>query len=793
MKAKFLKIVLWVLALLAVLVLSLGVYGYFTVKRSLAPQAGTLSLTQLRQPVTIWRDSMGVPQIIARNEHDGYFALGYLHASDRLFQIDLTRRVAEGRLSALFGSLTLDIDRHQRLIGHARLAQKFLSRLSPEDRARLQAYVDGVNRYVAEAKTLPFEYHLLGVPFEPYTLKDVLSILSFQTWFSNALLSSDEWLAKIFDRFGPDTAATLALPYPTWAPVTVPQVPAPQAGFSVLLFNTYFSDVKLPFRMAHSSNSWVISPSHSASKHAMLASDPHLETQRLPQFWYLVGLHIQSPKADVLGITTPGLPFVVMGHNGKAAWAFTVGGIDITEVYLEKVNPNDSTMYLTSSGWKKFKVRKESIFVKGKEKPIAFRMRFTENGPIVWENDSLKHVYSLHWAGFDVDLARTVRAAFHLRDVDNFDDFRQTVTHFGALDANWTYADFRGNIGYQLGTPIPVRPKSVFKLPIPGWIDSLKWRGFHPLSETPHSFNPQRGWLATSNNKQDAMHLHYRLFGKFAADRILRITELLSSKEIFTFEDMKRFQMDRVDRFLQHWQPVLSGLLQKLGKENYARMISQWDGSANAQSKEAALVILFKNRLKHKIFDDQLGKLTKHISDEDLLHVFNQGPNFWFDDVRTPDSVETRSDIAQMALKEALSLWQEQTWGELQSFTMAHPMAKVPVIGSLLGLKKGPFPWGGTPGTLNASFYEEDPTRPGHFKSIVGPSWRFVIDFAHPDSAEFVLPAGESGNPESPFFLNFFSWWKSGKRWNVPISLPAIKKKAVFKLILTPEGNNETK
>lgn len=786
MKSKAAKIGFGILLTVVLFILLLGGYGYHKLKRSLPVLEGSLQIKELHQPVTVLRDSMGIPQIIAQNDHDAYFALGFVHAGDRLFQIDLTRRVAEGRLSALFGKLTFNLDRHQRLIGHRRLAKKFLSRLSPQDKARLQAYVDGINAYVSTCKTLPFEYHLLQTKFEPFTLEDVLSILSFQTWFSNALLSSDEFLAKTFDRFGPDTTRTLALPYPVWAPFTVPQEPKESAGFTSLIFHSYFGRGTLPLRMAHSSNSWVISPAHSKSKHAMLASDPHLETRRLPQFWYMIGLHIKKPQIDVLGITTPGLPFVVMGHNGKAAWAFTVGGIDVNEVYREKVNPKDSTEYLTSHGWKKFEIMEEPILIKGRKKPWMFRMRFTEDGPIVWGGDSLKNDYALHWAGFDVNLARAVSAAFHLQQIDNYDDFRKTVTHFGALDANWMYADINGNIGYQLGTPIPIRAKSVYKLPVPGWVDSLKWRGFHPLEETPHSLNPKRGWLATSNNKPDNLHLHYRLFGKFAADRILRITELLSSQSAFSFEDMKRFQMDRTDRFLQHWQPILTDLLQREGKAQTARLIKAWDGSASADSRQAALVILFKNRLKHLMFDDQLGRRAKFVSDEDLLQTYQSGSDFWFDNILTKDTVETRAQIAARALKQALKLWRQRPWGQLQSFTMEHPMAKVPLLGSLIGLKIGPMPWGGTPGTLNASFYEEDKTHPGYFKSIVGPSWRFVIDFAHPDSAEFVLPAGNSGNPNSPFFMNFFQWWKSGKRWTVPISIPAVQARAKFRLNLIP-------
>ncbi len=771
------------LSLAGILLLG-GVYGYWQLKKSLPPVQGERALRALNSTVTVYRDSMGIPQIFAKNEHDAYFALGYLHAADRLFQMDLTRRVAQGRLSEFFGSVTLNIDRYQRMIGHNRLAKKFLSHLQPADRARLQAYADGVNNYVQTCSALPFEYRLLGMEFEPYTLTDILSILSFQTWFSNFLLSSDVWFLKIFDQWGAERTKSLDLPYPAWAPVTVPQ--EKEISWRGWLFNTFFADGFIPWRMAHSSNSWVIAPGKSASGHAMLASDPHLETRRLPQFWYMVGLHVEDPKTDVLGITTPGIPFVVMGHNGQAAWAFTVGGIDVTEIYIEKRNPEDSTLYWNGKEWVKFTVQTDTIRIKGSDQPEVFTFKRTGNGPVIWTTDSLNNDYSLHWAGFDVDLAHTVQAAFRLHRVNNFDDFRKFVTSFGALDANWTYADKNGNIGYQLGTPIPVRPKSVKGLPIPGWIDSLKWRGFHPLNETPHNYNPKRGWLATCNNKQDVSHLNYTLRGKFAADRIIRITELLSGQNTFTVHDMQRFQQDRVDRMLQRWQPTLINLLKEQHYEHAARLLEKWDGSVSMDSRAAALVILFKTRLRHLIFDDELGKQARFLTDEALLDIFENGPEVWFDNVRTKDRVETRDELAVSALQWAVKTWNEEPWGNFQTLKMEHPFARVPGLATLLSLRHGPIPWGGTQGSLNASFYEEDPNKPGTFHSIVGPSWRFVIDFADPDQATFVLPAGNSGNPASPFFFNFFEWWAKGKRWNVPISLAKVKARAVYVLKIQP-------
>jgi len=779
-----------IVSLLIVLLVILLSIAYFkaksTLKSSLPQLNGQIQCNALQAPVTILRDSMGIPQILAETEADAYFTLGYLHAADRLFQIDLTRRLATGRISELLGSVTLNFDRYNRLVGHERLAEKFLTQLSAQSKEWLQTYVKGVNYWVKTTKNLPFEYQLLQVEFEPYTLKELLSILSFQTWFANFLQNSDEWFLKVSERLGRQKAADFVKFYPSWAPMTVP--PKSSLSLQNWLFEQYFPDDFLPFQMAHSSNSWVVGPQKSKSGAAMLASDPHLETRRLPQFWYLAGLHAPDSGLNVLGISTPGLPFTVMGHNGKAAWAFTVGAIEVSEIYQEKRHPEDSTLYFNGHDWYKCYSFVDTIKIRGEDQPYIFRYKWTENGPVIWTSDSMQYDYSLHWAGFDINLASTVQAAFYLAKVNNFQDFRETVTRFGALDANWTYADAQGNIGYQLGTPIPVRPFLVRKLPLPGWIDSLKWRGFHALNETPHSYNPPQGWLATCNNKQDQANLSYPLFGKFFAKRILRATELLSQERKFSVQDMQNFQMDRVDRYLQQrWLPVLLTALKENSKEKLAARMEQWDGSMEPESHEAALMVLFLVNLRKTMLQDELGeKLLRRLSDEDFEQIFNGGPESYFDNQQTKDHLETREEIISTALKEALKQWQDRSWGEIHTLTMSHPFAKVPLLSNFFNLKMGPIPWGGSSGTLNASFFMEDKKHPGKFKSIVGPSWRFVIDFSDPDQATFVIPAGISGNPMSPFYFNFFDWWKDGKRWNVPISIQKIKSMAKYVLQLRP-------
>ncbi len=380
-----------ILSLVLIFILFLGIavfWGYLSLKDSLPQRTGNIEIAGIRDSVEITFDEKGIPQVWAANEDDAYFAMGWLHASDRLFQMEMTRKVSQGRLAELFGKAVLSIDLHQRTIGHSRIAEKYLAKLDESSRALLQAYTRGVNTYVKNAESLPFEFLLMRRDFEEWSVKDCLTMLSFQTWFSDFLMSPDEFMSISTDKLGAEKIRSLDIPYPVWAPRVVPssgQISLSDYSPAGLLAKEIFAGQDLPFRMSNSSNSWVTAPHKSQSGSAMLASDPHLEIRSLPQFWYYLGLHVKNSGLNVLGISTPGIPLVVMGHNGKAAWAFTVSGIDVNEYYQEKINPEDSTQYLTPSGWENFEVNKVEVINTPENKPFPMKVRITRQGPVDFE------------------------------------------------------------------------------------------------------------------------------------------------------------------------------------------------------------------------------------------------------------------------------------------------------------------------------------------------------------------------------------------------------------------------
>jgi penicillin G amidase len=803
MKKKTKNVVLSIIILLIVIIVVFMVYANTVIRESLPITSGEIILKGIQSPVEITFDKMGIPQVWAKSEKDAWFAVGWLHANDRLFQMELTRRVSQGRLSEMFGDVTLDFDRSQRRIGHAKMANSQVNKLGEMEKQFLQSYVNGVNAWANAADQLPFEYLLLGLDFEDWKIEDCMAILSFQTWFSDALQNNDELFSKVYEKYGAEKARELYLNYPDWAKTTVPQ---PNENLSLLNIKSDFiqsmnqnsnqlnifqrsalnslfgSGNSLP-TMTHSSNCWTISPTRSESGQAILASDPHLDMTRLPQFWYFIGIHAQDSNLNVMGITTPGLPVIVMGHNGEAAWAFTAGGVDVTDQYHEKLNPENPNQYQLNETWKDFDTNEELIYSSSSEIPETLIVKSNQHGPVIYENDSLGMAFTLKWAGFDMSITKAVQAGFALCKINSFKNFRENVTNFGALDANWMYADKEGNIGYQLGTPIPIRESYDNNLPYPGWTDENNWLGYYALDKTPHVYNPERGWLATSNNKPDEENLEYELYGNFAFDRIMRISELLDSKDKFSISDFESYQMDVKSDYLLRWNSEAGEILIKMGKKELGDKISKWNGNADINSGEAALLEYWLFLFRKFTFEDEIGKLQSKIK-FNLIEKENLSESGnWFDDINTKDKIESRQDISYKAMEAALKIIENKKWGEMQTVTMAHPLSQVPVLSNLLNLKRGPFARGGTAGTLNASFNVM--TDEG-FKAIVGPSWRFIIDFANIDGTTMVIPSGQSGHPLSAHFFDFYPLWVKGERWNVPFSKKNVHENAISKVLLKP-------
>ncbi|MDF1545185.1 MAG: penicillin acylase family protein [bacterium] len=816
MTARKRKVLLTIVLVPILILAGLVITFYSILHLSLPDLDGLTVLKGLDQSVEITYDKKGLPQIWAMTDHDGYMALGYLHASDRLFQMELIRHVAHGRLSEMLGSRTLDEDIRQRRAGHARMARSAMADLAPVDRMRLQSYVDGINTYFDKCDALPIEFYLLQLDFEPWTVPDCLTILSFQTWFSDALLNKDILFLKIAEKVGLVRARTILTSYPDWAPVSIdrssygfeserlegptkqtdcdptdgtesqPNRPVEVSVFSSIrdrMASMIVDEQLTPLLGTHSSNVWTVSPSRSKSGSALFASDPHLEVSRLPGFWYFVGLHIDQSGTNSTGITTPGLPFVIMGHNDHAAYAFTAGGIDLTDLYHETINPEDSNQYLYRDQAFDFSHVIETLLVAGLDTPVVLDVRSTANGPVYYTEDSTGEIYSLHWAGFESDLSRAATAGFDLMLTANAESFREAVTSLGALNANWAYADKSGQIAYQLGSPLPIQGRADSRFPREGNRYRHDWRGYYPANLSPYIVDPARGWIGNCNNRADWGNSRYKYQGNFFVDRIMRLETLMAQQRLVGLEEMKSFQQDRVDSYLLRWRGYAVTLLVELEQIEWSARVGAWDGMTAVDSRETLLLQLFLHLFKEETFSDELGELHKQVRNIWLDRVFHEGDGSWFDNVETEEIVESADDIALVAMQRAVELAGADRWGDRHSLTVRHPLAAVPLLGTLLDLTYGPYAQPGTAGTLNASFFRI--TDDYNFETFVAPSWRMVIDFSDSSTAEFVLPAGNSGNPASPYFSNFIDDWRQGKYWTVPSDYERVKAEAVSSHILT--------
>jgi penicillin amidase len=390
---------------------------------------------------------------------------------------------------------------------------------------------------------------------------------------------------------------------------------------------------------------------------------------------------------------------------------------------------------------------------------------------------------SIHWAGFDFPTASLVDAAMGLQRATNFAEFRQAVTNFGALDANWVYSDRDGNIGYQLGVPVPIREYQDTFAMHPAASTASSWKGYLPLEETPHALNPPQGWIASCNNQPVSTSYTHPLPGFYDPYRITRAAAILGSESKWTREKAEKMQLDLVSGRALRWKELCASGAEKLGEKALAEELRQWDGKMETRSKAAALFSLCWTSLTRPLFEDEFG--TDWTRARSIQEQVLSGNGAKLVDDRRSAPVESKEDIAAAAMKQAIATAKGRTYGEISSLTVAHPLSSVKALDRWLRLSRGPVPLGGDPGSLDANFNSWD-EKNGTFRSVIGPSMRFVIDWADPDTFTINAAFGQSGNPLSPHYDDFFLPSLGGERWTVPFTASRQKENEVSRLRLLP-------
>jgi len=743
---------------------------------SLAPLGGRESLPALDDSVLVLWDSLAVPHVLARSDLDFFTTLGYLHARDRLWQLELLRHAAQGRLSELFGRATIDADRELRELEISPIAAARLERAAPESRRVLEAYARGVNAWLAHGpRTL--ELHLLGHTPEPWEPAHSLGVGVLQAWELRTTGDESE-LADVAARLGTARALEL-LPEPSDSEV------APFPRLKPVLRTA--QPLRAAIRRAHASawdtsagprgtasNAWAIAGRRTRSGKPILANDPHL-TLRAPSIWYLVGAH--APTYQVVGATIPGIPVVVLGHTRRVAWGFTNAMVDDVDLVTEQLS-GDSTRYRTPQGWAPVTILAETIRVRGGE-PVAYERRRTRHGPLVTSAgmpDSGR-AYALRWLAQDGagDEVGALRGMAQARD---WTEFQAAAAGFGSPEQNVVYADTAGHIAYLLAGRVPRRRRGDSPFPAAGWsVAGDAWDGWlHPRA-LPRVLDPASGWIVTANNRLVDPSYPYFVSRHYDVPyRARRIVELVRADTVATAASASRHQMDVVDVFARRFKSLAARAALAAGRADLADGLRGWNGAMDPAALEATVFWRWYRELMSLTFDES----PDYHPVWPLHSWLVAGESPWFDDRRTP-GVETLDTLARLAMARVLADGGLLPWGEVHSTVMQHPLASVPVLGRLIGFSIGPIRTGGDDYTVNNSIsLDEGPA----FRSSYGPSLRHVVDMGDVDGAGgFILPTGQSGHPLSRHYRDQAARWLNGELWRLPIDPRRVVAVATLSLV----------
>ncbi|MEJ2482290.1 MAG: penicillin acylase family protein, partial [Gemmatimonadota bacterium] len=700
---------------------------WFQLSKSASPPDGTVRLSGLSSSVTVHADSFGIPHIFASNEADALRALGYMHATDRLWQMELFRRIAAGRLSELFGEPGLGTDRFVRTLGTWRAAARAAEALSPRERFRVEAYVEGVNARLSERPPMPPEFRLLRHRPEPWTVESTLAIgmvmnLDLAVWradlsrfrasqildsarFSLLLQGYPEWGPTILD--GDWRPPPGALETPSEDGLASHTITAREEDTSLSRADYRPADLESlaagtdpagsdpwsPFRTLASvsarsgSNAWVVSGARTASGHPILANDMHLAL-RAPSLWYLAALHGDTDALHVAGFTLPGVPGVVVGHNRDVAWGFTNGMVDDTDFVVETLS-EDGLRYLEPEAagdtWRDLEIRTDTIRVRGRDRPELLAVRSTSRGPLL--SDVLPDLgadLSVLWSAGIIEAPTTGIDA--LNRADGAVAMDRAVAAFARPHQNVVYAARDGSIGYRLGGRIPLRGGRDGAMPIPA--DSLAdgWPGFWPSDAHPAVRDPRKGYVATANNLQ-SRELGRVISSDYAPPfRALRLTQALEVRRDWTAESTYRLQHDTRSLLADRVIDRAIATAGRLGLTTEEELLSGWNRVVSEPSRAAPLFYSWFYRLRTLIAADEFTAAPEWalFPIEALLQTLEKG-SAWVDDVSTPE-VEDLAGLEERAMRDAVRVTGGKSWGELHSERHVHPLASVGWLERGLGL-----------------------------------------------------------------------------------------------------------
>ena len=785
---KFLRIALFLL----ILIIGIGSLAiYWTFYRPLPDYQSTQIHDIIEQQVDIHWDTHGVPHIYAGNKDDLYYALGYVHAQDRLWQMTLSQMAAEGRFAEFLGKDLLPYDKLQRTLGFWDIAQQIAPTLSDSTENLLQAYSAGVNSYVKHnPKSLPIQFTLADMEPIPWTPTHSIALARMMAWELNLAWKSELNYAYFADTLSEDKFSQL-LPETrflsdnhtadsSWAQTLMPLVEKNETLNKIM--GRQGSHV--------GSNAWAVSAEKSSTEAPLLAGDPHLGLN-MPGKWYETHLNVNG--RNLSGATLAGAPIMILGQNDHLAWSLTNIMLDDTDFFLEAVNSENPKEYVIDSlaneaVYDEFEIQKEVIKIKGADDTL-FTRKLTNHGPVISDvypeqRYTKDRAISMQWTGYEV--TNEIEALLTINWAQSFEEFKKGAYNFKVPGQNFIYADKAGNIAQLSMANIPIRDENPILLR-EGWNTEHDWQGYVPDEQLPTVINPDRGWVANANTSPtDDDYPYYISVYWEPGSRIDRIEQYLTENEQLSPQLFQQMQNDTYSKFSRDLSQLILPVLKNSGQPKFETAISyleNWDFTYGESETAASIMDVFLLHLAKNTFADEMGETGyqnfvrfSSMPIRALSRFLRNGSTF-FDDISTEDTTETRNSMIKKSMAEATNFLQqnygkepfEWRWEQLHTITFKPqlfgqavedpnaPQALKLIVNNLLN--NGPHPVSGHDMSVNNGEYSwNDP-----YKMVLGPSIRRIIDFSDLSKTWSINPTGQSGNPLSQYYGDQTESWLNGQ------------------------------
>ncbi|WP_405609322.1 penicillin acylase family protein [Polaribacter sp. Asnod1-A03] len=784
--------------ILLILILLVFVSVWLYSKTYQPKYSGELDLKNISDYVTVYFDDIGVPHINAQNQKDAYVALGYVHAQDRLWQMELMRRIAAGRLSEIFGKDLVRVDKFFGGLGIEEAANSTIANLDKTSEAYMltQAYLDGVNQFIEEGKT-PLEFTLVGVEKEKYTIKDVYNVFGYMSFSFAVAHKTDPLLTEVKEKLGDSYLNELLNLNSDYLTINKTSVPKKIDATISKTVASIMDD--LPISPFIGSNSWVIAPEKTKNGKVIFANDPHI-TYSQPSVWYQN--HIKAPDFEIYGFNIALMPFPLLGHNRDYAYGLTMLANDDLNFYVEENNLEDPLEYKTKDGYKKYEIRNKTIRVKN-GKDISYQVKVSKHGPVM--NGLIEHIIderpiAMNWIYTQLP-NKVLDACYGISHSTSINDFKNSVAKIHAPGLNVMYGDAKDNVAWFSSAKLyQLRDSLSPKTYLNGVTGKDEILEYLPFEENPQAINPSWNYVYSANNQVDSVR--GKLYPGYyqPQDRAKRIVELLDEKDDFTQEDVAEMIYDvkssTVTKLIKDLLTNIDKSMLSPSEKKAFSVLKTWDGEYLKTAVGPTIYNRFLYEFLNATYKDELGSsfnlfINTQLQDEVLPNQINRPYSVWWDNIDTKDKVEKRSDIIQMSFVKSISFLQNQlgenigdwTWNRVLSVEHEHAIGKA---GGLLRkfFNVGPFKTIGGNEVINNQIFKIDST--GYYKVTAGPSTRRIIDFSDVENSVAILPTGQSGVVFSEYYKDQAQKYLDGEFVKMKINQSEILKSENV-LIFKPE------